>query len=138
MPERTTPAERPPYWSDCENMTILQLGRFIYDALRRRSKPKVPTDGSTPLSRREFSDLVGLMEAKADEQTEDTTMPARPVYEGSAVPPLYSYPFDELEAARSRRDRALERLEDAIRHRRNEGRVQHLHADLRKAERELP
>jgi hypothetical protein len=33
VPERTTPAERPPYWSDCENMSLPQLGQFIYDAL---------------------------------------------------------------------------------------------------------
>jgi hypothetical protein len=42
-------------------MTLPELGRFIYDALQRRSEPSVPTDGSTPLSRREFSDLVDLM-----------------------------------------------------------------------------
>lgn len=130
--------ERPQYWFSCESMNLAQLGRFIYDALQRRSKPSVPTDGSTPLSRREFSDLVGLMEAKADAKKEDTTMPARPVYDGPAAPPRYFYPSDELTAARSRRDQALERLEDAIRYRHSENRIQHLQYELREAERVLP
>ncbi len=75
MTDPATPAERPPYWSDCEAKDLPRLRMFVHDALKRQSEPKVPTDGSTPLSQREFSDLVGLMQVKADEQREDTRMP---------------------------------------------------------------
>jgi hypothetical protein len=133
VPERTTPAERPPYWSDCENMSLPQLGQFIHDALLRRAEPSVPDDGSTPLTRQEFSDLVGLMQAKADALREDTPMPARPVYDGPPAPTFHSV-SDQLETARRWRDRALEHLEDAIRYGHSENRIQHLHGELRKAE----
>lgn len=135
---KLTEPEHPPYWAACESMNLARLGMFIYDALQRRTEPSTPTDGSTPLSRQEFSDLVGLMEAKAEAQKEDTTMPARPVYEGPTPPPPYSYPSDEVRAALRRRNQALERLEDAMRYRHNEHRIQRLQYELREAERALP
>lgn len=137
MSEPAVPNEKPPYWSTCESMTLPRLGMFIYDALKRLSEPKGPTNGSTPLSRREFSDIVGLMQARADAQREDATMPARPVYEGPAVPTLYSYSY-ELEAACSKRDDALERLEGAYRYGQGENRTRQLHRELREAERATP
>ncbi len=133
-----TESEHPRYWAACEHMNLARLGMFIYDALQRRTEPSTPTDGSTPLSQQEFSNLVGLMEVKAEAQKEDTTMPARPVYEGPAPPPAYSYPSNELRAARRRSNRALERLEDAMRRRQSEHRVQPLQKELQEAERELP
>ncbi len=133
-----TEPEHPPYWAACESMNLARLGMFIYDALQRRTEPSTPTDGSTPLSQQEFSDLVGLMEAKAEAQKEDTTVSAQPVYDGPSPPPAYSYPSDELRAAFRRRDQALERLEDAMRRRQSEHRVQPLQKKLQAAERELP
>jgi hypothetical protein len=138
VPERTPPAERPPYWSDCESMNLARLGWFIHDALRRRVEPSVSDDGSTPLTRQEFSDLVGLMQAKADELKEDTTMPARPVYDGPPAPPPFPDTAEELRAARRRRDQARERLADAIRYRAGQNRIQQRREDVRKAEQAIP
>lgn len=137
MNEPAAPSEQPPYWEKCEIMNLPQLGRFIYDALRKRSEPSVPTDGSTPLSRPEFSDLVGLMQAKADAQRDDTRMPARPVYDGPVAPLVYSYQ-NELQAAYSSRDEALDRLEDAYRYLDGENRIQQRHRELKEAERAIP
>lgn len=133
MPEPARPAEGPPYWPDCETKDLPRLRMFIHDALTRRSEPKVPTDGSTPLSKRQFLDLVDLMQGKADMLKEDTRMPTRPVYEGPTAPSSYSYQY-ELEAANRRKDEALERLEDAYRYRDGENRIRQRHRELKEAE----
>lgn len=137
MHESTASAERPPYWSNCENMNLPQLGRFIHDALIKRSGLSVSTAGSVPLSYQEFSDLVGLMEFKANAQKEDATIPVRPIYEGLAAPPRYFYPSQELKAARGERNRAYDRLEEAARHHHGENRIRQLNKELQKAERKL-
>jgi hypothetical protein len=63
-------------------MSLNQLGILIHDALLKWSESKVPTDGSIPIRRQEFSDLVRLMEAKAEAQKGDFTVPTRPAYDG--------------------------------------------------------
>lgn len=134
MSEPTTPAERPPYWSDCENMNFTKLGQFIFDALRRRSEPNVPTDGSTPLSRCEFSDLVGLMQAKADAQKEDTTIPPRPIYDGPPPPPPVPDTTELLNAHRRRRNEARERVAAAIKFHAGQNLIRQRLEEVRKAE----
>lgn len=133
MSEPATPPERPPYWSDCESMDLPQLGRFIHDALLRRAQPSAPDDGSTPLKRPEFSDLVGLMQAKADELEEDTTMPARPVYDGPLAPPPLPDPTQLLAAARRRRNEARAHLADAYKFRAGQNVVQQRREEVRRA-----
>jgi hypothetical protein len=130
------PAERPAYWATCESKDLVRLGFFIHDALKRLTEPKVPTDGSTPISRQEFLDLVGQMQARADSQKEDATVPARPVYDGPPAPPLF-YSSNQLEEARAKRNRTLDRLEAAIRYRQSESFIQHRRNQFDKAEQEL-
>lgn len=137
MNESAAPDERPPYWSDCENRNLPRLGLFIHDALQKRTEPKVPTDGSTPLSRPEFMDLVNLMQAKADDLKEDTTAPARPVYDGPTPPPLAPDVTELLQVARRRRNESRERLASAMRFRAGRNRIQQLREDVRKAERAI-
>jgi hypothetical protein len=135
--EPTTPPERPPYWSDCENRNLPRLGLFIHDALQRRTEPKVPTDGSTPLSRSEFMDIVDLMQAKADDLKEDTTTPARPVYDGPPPPPPVPDATELLVVARRKRNEARERIAAAFRFRAGRNRIQQLREDVQKAERAI-
>ncbi|QIN82044.1 hypothetical protein GBA63_04855 [Rubrobacter tropicus] len=137
MSEPATPPERPAYWSDCESMNLPEMGRFIHDALLRRVQPSVPDDGSTPLTPQEFSDLVGLMQAKADELKEDTTMPARPVYDGPPPPPPVPDPARLLEAARRRRYEAQQRLTSAFEFRADRNRILQLREEVRKAKRAI-
>lgn len=132
--EPTTPPERPAYWSDCESMTLPEMGRFIHDSLLRRAERNAPHDGSTPLARQEFSDLVGLMQAKADELDEDTTMPARPVYDGPPPPPPFPDPTQLLEDARRRRNEARARLSAAFEFRAGRNLIQQRREEVRKAE----
>lgn len=136
MNEPAVPNEQPPYWSTCESMNLTRLGMFIHDALIRQSEPKVPTDGSTPLSRPEFFDLVGLMQAKADALKEDTTISARPVYSGPEAPP-FDYYADGLGDAYSRKDEAVERLEDAYRYDYGEHHIRQRRRELKEARREI-
>jgi hypothetical protein len=138
VPEPTTPAERPPYWSDCESMDLPQLRRFIHDALLRRVEPNVPDDGSTPLTRQEFMDLVSLMQTNADELTQDTTEPERPVYDGPAAPPAIPDATELRAAARRRRDQAQQRLADAIRYKAGRNLIQQRREEVREAERAIP
>lgn len=86
VPERTTPIERPPYWSDCENMDLSELERFLREAERKLTDSSTPDDGSFPRSQQEFLDLCTLMRAKVEAQKHDTTMPARPKYHGPEGP----------------------------------------------------
>ncbi len=97
MPEPVTPAGRPPYWSGCENMTLVELDRFIRDAAERLYDSSVPTDGSMPRTREEFADLCRFMRAKVDSLKQDTTMPEPPEYDGPPSPGGFC-PSDELEA----------------------------------------
>ena len=133
MPEPATPAERPPYWSDCESMNLPGLGRFIHDALLRRVEPTVLDDGSTPLTRQEFSELVGLMQAKADGLEEDTTMPTRPLYNGPPPPPPPPDPLQLLTAARRKRDEARARATIAINFRAGQNVVQQRREEAQRA-----
>jgi hypothetical protein len=138
VPERITPAERPPYWSDCEIMTLPELGRFIYDALMRLTEPRVPDDGSTPLTRQEFSDLVGLMQAKAGELQEDTTMPVRPVYDGPPFPQPFPDTTGLLIAACKRRNEAQKGLADAIKYQAIRNLIYQRREEVRKAKQAIP
>jgi hypothetical protein len=122
--------------SRCESMSLQQLGRLIHDALLKRSVSQVPTDGSIPLSPQEFSDLVRLMEAKAEAQKEDFTVPPRPVYDGPASPRTYSY-HGALEAACRERNQVRERLKSAREFRAGQNRIQLLREELRKAKRAI-
>ena len=135
---KLTEPEHPPYWAACESMTLVQLGQFIHDALQRRTEPSTPTDGSTPLSRQEFSDLVGLMQAKADEQKQDTTVPPRPVYDGPPPPPPFPNDTELLKAARRRRNEARQRLADAIRYRAGRNLILQRKEEVREAEQAIP
>lgn len=134
MNEPAAPDERPPYWSDCENKNLPRLGLFIHDALERRKEQEVPTDGSIPLSRREFMDLVNLMQAKADDQKEDTTTPPRPVYDGPPAPPPFPDATELLRVAHRRRNEARERIASAIKFRAGQNLIRQRREEVRKAE----
>ena len=132
MNDAAWPDEPASYISRYESMSLNQLGILLHDALPKRSESKVPADGSIPIRRQEFSDLVRLMEAKAEAQKGDFTVPPRPAYDGPASPRAYSY-HGELEAARRKRNQVRERLKSAREFRAGQNRIQQLREELREA-----
>ena len=132
MNDAARPDEPASALSRHESMSLNQLGILIHDALLKRSESKVPTDGSIPIRRQEFSDLVRLMEAKAEAQKGDFTVPPRPAYDGPASPRVYSY-HGKLEAARRKRNQVRERLKSAREFRAGQNRIQQLREELREA-----
>jgi hypothetical protein len=129
--ESTTPTERPPYWSDCENMSLAELDRFIRDAAKRLSDPSAGIDGSMPRTREEFADLCALMRAKVDALKQDTTIPDPPEYNGPPGPGPFS-PSDELEALYRWLKSEERRLNEEIQHGRSGNYVDYLEQQVKK------
>ena len=137
MTDPATPAARPPYWGQCEWMSLAELDRFIHDAARRLSDPSVTDDGNTPRSHEEFWELCALLWRKVDASKQDETMLERPDYQGPPNPGYYLTPSLELEALYRRLQKAQRRVEQAIEDHDSPTYVEYLEEEVEKVQAEI-
>ncbi len=137
MTDPATPAARPPYWGQCEWMSLAELDRFIHDAARRLSDPSVTDDGNTPRSHEEFWELCALLRRKVDASKQDETMLERPDYQGPPNPGYYLTPSLKLEALYRRLQKAQRRVEQAIEDHDSPTYVEYLEEEVEKVQAEI-
>ncbi len=132
MDDPAVPDERPPYWSKCENMTFLELYRYLDHAVAKRSDPLDPSDEPRPRSdsEAELLALCDMLQAKAD-----APMP-KPTYDGPEPPGEFT-PSYELRSLYSKRKRHEKRVDQAYRDGESEVYIEHVEEELAEVERDL-
>ena len=138
MNDPAAPSEQPPYWEKCEQMTFIELRRFIDRALMKLSRPSAFGNEELPHSEEELLNLCDMLSVKADALREDTShpMPERPTYEGPADPGWF-IPSDELAALYAKRERYERPVDEAIEHGSTRTYLEYVEGALEKVKREV-
>jgi hypothetical protein len=137
MNDRDTPAERPPYWETCEQMSFAQLRRYIHDAVERLSYASASTNEDLPRSQEEFLDLCEMLQCRAEVLKEDAPMPKQPTYEGPPDPGWSFTPSDELDALYREQRRAQKRVDYEIEHGESDIYLDYIKRELEEVERKI-
>ncbi len=138
MNDPAASSEQPPYWEKCEQMTFIQLRRFIERALMKLSRPSALGNEELPRSEEELLNLCDMLNAKAGELREDVSrpMPERPTYEGPVDPGPFT-PSYELRSLYNKLERYERRVDDTYREGASSIVTEYVEGELEEVEREV-